>query len=31
VARTLLNFILVSVGTLIGEYSAGIQILKSLI
>ncbi|HEV7123293.1 MAG TPA: TraB/GumN family protein [Rhodanobacter sp.] len=31
VARTLLNFILVSVGTLIGEYSAGIQIFKSLI
>jgi pheromone shutdown-related protein TraB len=31
VARTLLNFILVSVGTLIGEYSAGIHIFKSLI
>ena len=30
VARTLLNFILVSVGTLIGEYSAGFHILKSL-
>lgn len=30
VARTLLNFFLVSVGTLIGEYSAGIHILKSL-
>jgi pheromone shutdown-related protein TraB len=31
VARTLLNFFLVSVGTIIGEYSAGIHILKSLI
>jgi pheromone shutdown-related protein TraB len=31
VARTLLNFILVSVGTLIGEYSAGFHIVKSLI
>ncbi|MEO6798818.1 MAG: TraB/GumN family protein [Rhodanobacter sp.] len=30
VARTLLNFILVSIGTLIGEYSAGFQIVKSL-
>lgn len=30
VARTLLNFFLVSVGTLVGEYSAGIHILKSL-
>ncbi|KRE88974.1 conjugal transfer protein TraB [Frateuria sp. Soil773] len=30
VARTLLNFILVSVGTVIGEYSAGIHIFKSL-
>lgn len=30
VARTLLNFFLVSLGTLIGEYAAGIQILKSL-
>ncbi|HZX69235.1 MAG TPA: TraB/GumN family protein [Rhodanobacter sp.] len=30
VARTLLNFILVSIGTLIGEYCAGFQILKSL-
>lgn len=30
VARTLLNFLLVSVGTLIGEYSAGIHIIKSL-
>ncbi len=30
VARTLLNFLLVSVGTLIGEYTAGIQIFKSL-
>jgi len=30
VARTLLNFILVSVGTLVGEYSAGIHIVKSL-
>lgn len=31
VARTLLNFILVSVGTVIGEYSAGIHILKSVL
>lgn len=31
VARTLLNFILVSVGTIIGEYTAGIHIFKSLI
>ncbi|MEO8778943.1 MAG: TraB/GumN family protein [Rhodanobacter sp.] len=31
VARTLLNFILVSVGTIIGEYSAGIHIFKSLV
>jgi pheromone shutdown-related protein TraB len=31
VARTLLNFILVSVGTVIGEYAAGIHIFKSLI
>ncbi|HEV2681744.1 MAG TPA: TraB/GumN family protein [Rhodanobacter sp.] len=31
VARTLLNFLLVSVGTIIGEYSAGIHIFKSLI
>lgn len=30
VARTLLNFFLVSVGTIIGEYSAGIHIFKSL-
>lgn len=30
VARTLLNFFLVSLGTLVGEYSAGIKILKSL-
>lgn len=30
VARTLLNFILVSLGTVIGEYSAGIHIFKSL-
>ena len=30
VARTLLNFILVSAGTVIGEYSAGIQIFKRL-
>ncbi|HET6433559.1 TraB/GumN family protein [Dyella sp.] len=30
VARTLLNFFLVSIGTLVGEYSAGIHILKSL-
>ena len=31
VARTLLNFFLVSVGTIIGEYTAGIHIFKSLI
>ncbi len=31
VARTLLNFILVSVGTIIGEYAAGIHIFKSLV
>ncbi|MEO8808692.1 MAG: TraB/GumN family protein [Rhodanobacter sp.] len=31
VARTLLNFLLVSVGTLVGEYSAGFHIFKSLI
>jgi pheromone shutdown-related protein TraB len=31
VARTLLNFFLVSVGTIIGEYSAGIHIFKSLV
>lgn len=31
VARTLLNFILVSVGTVIGEYTAGIHIFKSLL
>jgi pheromone shutdown-related protein TraB len=30
VARTLLNFFLVSLGTVIGEYAAGIHILKSL-
>lgn len=30
VARTLLNFLLVTVGTLIGEYTAGIQIFRSL-
>lgn len=30
VARTLLNFFLVSFGTIIGEYSAGIHIFKSL-
>lgn len=30
VARTLLNFFLVSVGTIIGEYTAGIHIVKSL-
>ncbi len=30
VARTLLNFFLVCVGTIIGEYSAGIHIFKSL-
>ncbi|MEP7184670.1 MAG: TraB/GumN family protein [Rhodanobacter sp.] len=31
VARTLLNFFLVTVGTIIGEYSAGIHIFKSLV
>jgi pheromone shutdown-related protein TraB len=31
VARTLLNFFLVSLGTIIGEYSGGIHIFKSLI
>ena len=31
VARTLLNFFLVSMGTIIGEYSAGIHIFKSLV
>ena len=31
VARTLLNFFLVSIGTIIGEYSAGIHIFKSLL
>jgi pheromone shutdown protein TraB len=31
VARTLLNFILVSAGTIIGEYSAGIRIFKSVL
>jgi len=30
VARALLNFFLVSVGTLVGEYSAGIRIVKSI-
>lgn len=30
VARTLLNFFLVSLGTIIGEYSAGIHIFRSL-
>jgi pheromone shutdown-related protein TraB len=30
VARTLLNFFLVSLGTVIGEYAAGIHILKTL-
>lgn len=30
VARTLLNFFLVSLGTVIGEYAAGIHIIKSL-
>ena len=30
VARTLLNFFLVSFGTIIGEYSAGIRIVKSV-
>lgn len=31
VARTLLNFFLVSLGTIVGEYIAGIHILKSLL
>ena len=31
VARTLLNFFLVSAGTIIGEYSAGIHIFNSLV
>jgi hypothetical protein len=31
VARTLLNFALVSFGTIIGEYTAGIHIFKSLL
>lgn len=31
VARTLLNFFLVSFGTIIGEYTAGIHIFKSLV
>jgi pheromone shutdown-related protein TraB len=31
VARTLLNFFLVCVGTIVGEYSAGIHIVRSLI
>lgn len=31
VARTLLNFFLVSLGTIVGEYSAGIHIFRSLI
>jgi pheromone shutdown-related protein TraB len=31
VARTFLNFFLVTVGTIIGEYSAGIHIFKSLV
>ena len=30
VARTLLNFFLVSLGTVVGEYAAGIHILKTL-
>jgi pheromone shutdown-related protein TraB len=30
VARTLLNFFLVSLGTVVGEYAAGIHILKAL-
>jgi pheromone shutdown-related protein TraB len=30
VARTLLNFFLVSLGTIIGEYSAGIRIVKNV-
>lgn len=31
IARTLLNFMFVTLGTLIGEYAAGIHIIKSLI
>lgn len=31
IARTLLNFLLVCLGTIIGEYTAGIHIFKSLI
>ena len=31
VARTLLNFFLVSAGTIIGEYSAGIRIFRSVL
>ncbi|MCW8807552.1 MAG: TraB/GumN family protein [Rhodanobacter sp.] len=31
VARTLLNFFLVSVGTIVGEYTAGIHIFRSLV
>jgi len=31
VARTLLNFFLVCLGTIVGEYAAGIHILKSLL
>ncbi len=31
VARTLLNFFLVSLGTIVGEYSAGIHIFRSLV
>ncbi|TAL72456.1 MAG: TraB/GumN family protein [Rhodanobacter sp.] len=31
VARTLLNFFLVSVGTIVGEYSAGIHIFRALV
>jgi pheromone shutdown protein TraB len=30
VARTLLNFFMVSLGTIVGEYSAGIHIFRSL-
>lgn len=30
IARTLLNFLFVTIGTLIGEYAAGVHIIKSL-
>ena len=31
IARTLLNFMFVTLGTLIGEYAAGIHIIKNLL